>query len=33
MAMFRHPVAIHPGDIDQMGHVNNAVYLTGCRRR
>ena len=28
MAMFRHPVAIHPGDIDQMGHVNNAVYLT-----
>lgn len=25
--MFRHPVAIDPADIDQMGHVNNAVYL------
>ena len=25
--MFRHPVAIEPGDIDHMGHVNNAVYL------
>ena len=25
--MFRHPVAIEPADIDQMGHVNNAVYL------
>src|SRR6201992_3113197 len=25
--MFRHPVAILPADIDQMGHVNNAVYL------
>ena len=25
--MFRHPVAILPDDIDQMGHVNNAVYL------
>ena len=25
--MFRHPIAIHPGDIDHMGHVNNAVYL------
>jgi acyl-CoA thioester hydrolase len=25
--MFRHPVAIVPADIDQMGHVNNAVYL------
>ena len=25
--MFRHPVAIQPADIDQMGHVNNAVYL------
>ena len=25
--MFRHPVAIQPGDIDHMGHVNNAVYL------
>jgi acyl-CoA thioester hydrolase len=27
MAMFRHPVAIEPADIDHMGHVNNAVYL------
>ncbi|MFL6782274.1 MAG: acyl-CoA thioesterase [Sphingomicrobium sp.] len=26
--MFRHPVAIRPADIDHMGHVNNAVYLT-----
>jgi acyl-CoA thioester hydrolase len=25
--MFRHPVAIQPADIDQMGHVNNSVYL------
>jgi len=25
--MFRHPVAIDPGDIDHMGHVNNAAYL------
>ena len=25
--MFRHPVAIDPADIDQMGHVNNATYL------
>jgi acyl-CoA thioester hydrolase len=25
---FRHPVAIQPDDIDHMGHVNNAVYLT-----
>ena len=25
--MFRHPVAIDPGDIDHMGHVNNATYL------
>lgn len=25
--MFRHQVAIQPTDIDQMGHVNNAVYL------
>ena len=25
--MFRHPIAIVPADIDQMGHVNNAVYL------
>ena len=25
--MFRHPVAILPADIDDMGHVNNAVYL------
>ena len=25
--MFRHPVAIDPADIDQMGHVNNAAYL------
>jgi acyl-CoA thioester hydrolase len=27
MAVFRHPVAIEPADIDHMGHVNNAVYL------
>lgn len=26
--MFRHPIAIAPADIDHMGHVNNAVYLT-----
>jgi acyl-CoA thioester hydrolase len=26
--MFRHSVAIQPDDIDHMGHVNNAVYLT-----
>ena len=25
--MFRHQVAISPGDIDHMGHVNNSVYL------
>ena len=25
--MFRHAVAIHPSDIDHMGHVNNSVYL------
>jgi acyl-CoA thioester hydrolase len=25
--MFRHSVAIDPGDIDHMGHVNNAAYL------
>jgi acyl-CoA thioester hydrolase len=25
--MFRHSVAIDPSDIDEMGHVNNAVYL------
>ena len=25
--MFRHQVEIEPGDIDAMGHVNNAVYL------
>lgn len=24
---FRHPIAIAAGDIDHMGHVNNAVYL------
>lgn len=24
---FRHPVNISPSDIDDMGHVNNAVYL------
>lgn len=23
----RHPLAIEPGDIDFMGHVNNSVYL------
>lgn len=27
MAPFQHPVAIEPADIDDMGHVNNAVYL------
>jgi acyl-CoA thioester hydrolase len=27
MTSFRHSVAIEPGDIDHMGHVNNAVYL------
>jgi acyl-CoA thioester hydrolase len=27
MAIFRHPIAIKPADIDHMGHVNNAVYL------
>ena len=27
MAVFRHPVAIEPADIDHMGHVNNAVHL------
>jgi acyl-CoA thioester hydrolase len=26
-SLFRHPIAIEPGDIDHMGHVNNAVYL------
>ena len=25
--MFRHNVAISPGDIDHMGHVTNSVYL------
>lgn len=25
--MYRYAVAIHPADIDQMGHVNNSVYL------
>jgi acyl-CoA thioester hydrolase len=25
--MFRHAIAIHPADIDHMGHVNNSVYL------
>ena len=25
--MFRHKIAIVAADIDQMGHVNNAVYL------
>jgi acyl-CoA thioester hydrolase len=25
--MFRHPIAIEPDNIDDMGHVNNAVYL------
>ena len=24
---FRHAITIEPGDIDHMGHVNNAVYL------
>ncbi|NVP55489.1 acyl-CoA thioesterase [Rhizobium rhizolycopersici] len=24
---FRHPLTISPTDIDDMGHVNNAVYL------
>ncbi len=26
--MYRHPITIAPADIDHMGHVNNAVYLT-----
>ena len=26
-AAHRHPIGIEPGDIDFMGHVNNAVYL------
>jgi acyl-CoA thioester hydrolase len=25
---FRHPIGIRPADIDFMGHVNNATYLT-----
>jgi acyl-CoA thioester hydrolase len=25
--MHQHPLTIAPGDIDHMGHVNNAVYL------
>jgi acyl-CoA thioester hydrolase len=25
--MYRYAVAIEPADIDQMGHVNNSVYL------
>ncbi|MEH6755773.1 MAG: thioesterase family protein [Alphaproteobacteria bacterium] len=25
--IFEHPIAITPSDIDDMGHVNNAVYL------
>jgi acyl-CoA thioester hydrolase len=28
MTAFRHPIAIRADDIDHMGHVNNAVYLT-----
>lgn len=24
----QHPLAVNPGDIDHMGHVNNAVYLS-----
>jgi len=24
---FEHPISITPSDIDEMGHVNNAVYL------
>ena len=27
---FRHAIAIQAADIDHMGHVNNAVYLTYC---
>ena len=27
-AMHLHPLAVAPADIDHMGHVNNAVYLT-----
>ena len=26
-AAFHHPIGILPGDIDHMGHVNNAAYL------
>ena len=25
---FLHPIIVQPGDIDFMGHVNNAVFLT-----
>jgi acyl-CoA thioester hydrolase len=25
--MFAHRITVEPGDIDHMGHVNNAVYL------
>jgi acyl-CoA thioester hydrolase len=24
---FRHPLSVLPGDIDELGHVNNVVYL------
>jgi acyl-CoA thioester hydrolase len=24
---FSHPIQVHPSDIDDMGHVNNVIYL------
>jgi acyl-CoA thioester hydrolase len=27
MAVYTHPLAIEPGDIDVLGHVNNVVYV------
>lgn len=27
-SLFHHPIAVKPSDIDFMGHVNNANYLT-----
>ena len=25
---FRHPITVHLRDLDALGHVNNAVYMT-----
>ena len=33
MATYSFKIGIDPGDIDFMGHVNNAVYLKWVRRR